>query len=125
MWSRFSTAAAASGRLRTLHVNLANLRSAPELLLGLGQLRSLQELDLSLTSLSLRPGPCWAGLTRLSCRLYPPTDTLPHVLALATALEVLGLSGLTEVDAAASATLANLPALRHLGLPFCGCQGIA
>ena len=40
------------------------------------------------------------------------------MLALATALEHLELTGLAGLDADAPAMLARLPALRRLGLPF-------
>ena len=90
---------------------------------GVHELRSLRWLELAFVDpQALRPGPCWAGLTRLVCNFRPCTATVPPVLALATALERLELGGLLGLDAAAIATLARLPALRHLGLPGTGMQ---
>ena len=84
---------------------------------GILELRSLRSLELDRTTPeSLRPGPCWAGLTHLSCRFQAPMATLPPVLSLATSLEHLELGALSVLDAAACDTLAGLPALRRLGV---------
>ena len=99
---------------------------APALPAGILELRSLRSLQLnSVTPESLRPGPCWAGLTHLSCYFSPNMHTLPSVLALATAMEHLELSGLAGLDAAALATLERMPALRRLGLPLHGLKPCA
>ena len=103
--------------LHTLRWHPTGIRAGamPACILKLRSLRSLA-LD-QVAPESLHPGPCWAGLTQLGCEFSPCTATLPPVLALATALEHLKLDGLAELDAAAPALLARLPALRRLGLP--------
>ena len=94
-------------------------RGAPTLPSGMLELRSLRSLALvGVAPACLEPGPCWAGLTHLSCDFCPGAATLPPALALASALEHLEVEGLAGLDAATCATLARLPALRRLGLPL-------
>ena len=104
--------------LRTLSWHPTCAGAAP-LPAGILELRSLRSLELiCVAPKSMIAGPCWAGLTQLKCEFRPHTPTLPPVLALATALEHLELTGLAGLDAAAPAMLARLPALRRLGLDF-------